>query len=81
MELVKKLSAFPELIEKCAKELKPNLLANYLYELTSLFNEYYQNIRIIGSDNEQEKLALVSAANIVIKNGLNLLGIKALEKM
>ena len=79
--LIKKLSEFPEIIEKSAKELKPNILANYSYELATLFNEYYQNVRIIGSENEQAKLALVNSVKIILENSLNLLGIKSLEKM
>jgi len=79
--LVKKLSQFPGLVDKCAKELKPHHLASYLFSLASDFNEYYQSVRIIESDNEEAKLALVSATATVLKNGMQLLGIDALERM
>ncbi|MBI5332585.1 MAG: arginine--tRNA ligase [Candidatus Aenigmarchaeota archaeon] len=79
--LIKKLAEFPEIIDKCVKELKPSLLANYLSELCLLFNEYYQNIRIIDSAKEAERLALAMAVKQTMENGLNLLGIKPVEKM
>ena len=56
-------------------------MANYVFELASMFNAYYHEEKIIGSDNEVEKLALVAAAKNVIGISLNLLGIKPLEKM
>jgi arginyl-tRNA synthetase len=79
--LVKRISEFSSMVEKCAKELKPHHLAVYLAGLAAGFNEYYQSIRVIGSENEQAKLALVSALAITMKNGMQLLGIEPLEKM
>ncbi|MBI4895447.1 MAG: arginine--tRNA ligase [Candidatus Aenigmarchaeota archaeon] len=81
MNLTKKISEFPETVEKSAKDLKPNLIANYTYDLATLFNEYYQTSRIIGNENEQAKLTLVLGVKQVLENSLNLLGIKPLEKM
>ena len=46
-----------------------------------MFNEYYQNIRVIDSDNEQARLILVQSVKQVLENSLNLLGIKPLDKM
>ena len=79
--IVKKLSMFPEIIEKCASELKPNYLANYLSELALLFNEFYHNQQVIGSEDEEALLAMVLAVKTVMGNGLQLLGITPLEKM
>lgn len=81
INIIKKLSAFPEIIEKCANELKPNYLANYLSELAIMFNEYYHSQKVIGSENEEARLAMVAAVRTVLRNGLQLLGIKPLEKM
>ncbi|MBI4018362.1 MAG: arginine--tRNA ligase [Candidatus Aenigmarchaeota archaeon] len=80
-DLAKKLAAFPETIDKAAKDLKPNYVANYLYELATLFNKYYHETRVVGNKEEEARLALVAAVARILKNGLELLGIKALEKM
>ncbi|MFC2142933.1 arginine--tRNA ligase [Candidatus Aenigmatarchaeota archaeon] len=79
--IIKKLSMFPLILKDAAKQLKPNYVANYLHELALLFNEYYHDEKIIGSDNEESKLAFVKATAIVLKNGLKMLGINTIEKM
>jgi len=79
--LIKKLSVFPEIIEKCARELKPNYLTNYLFELATIFNEYYHNERVIGSEKEEARLALVKAVKTILKKGLELLNIEAPDEM
>ncbi len=80
-EIIKKISLFPEIIDKCARELKPHHLANYLSELAAVFNEFYHSQKVIDSEKEPELLALIQSVAVVMKNGLRLLGIKTLEKM
>lgn len=80
-DIAKKLAAFPDTIDKSAKDLKPNYLANYIYELATLFNKFYHETRVLGTKEEQARLALVDATAQVLRNGLSILGIKALEKM
>ncbi len=79
--LIKSLSQFPYVAKKCAVELKPNYLASYLFDLATMFNSFYHSEKVIGSEKEARLLSLVEAVSIVIKNGLNLLGINELEKM
>lgn len=79
--IVKKLSQFPSVVEKSAEEFKPNLLANYLFELATLFNDFYHSVKVVGSEQEAERLALVSSAMQVLENGLKLLGIDVLKEM
>ncbi|MBI2972031.1 MAG: arginine--tRNA ligase [Candidatus Aenigmarchaeota archaeon] len=79
--VVKKLGQFPEVIGKCSAELKPHFLANYLFELATMFNEFYHTTQVIGSEREQELLALTKAFTDVLGTGLRLLGIAPLEKM
>jgi len=81
IKLIRKLAQFPDFVEKCASNLKPHYLANYLAELAAAFNEFYQSIRIIGSEKEEERIALVFATKNVLASGLKLLGIEPLEKM
>ncbi|MBS3051331.1 MAG: arginine--tRNA ligase [Candidatus Aenigmarchaeota archaeon] len=79
--IAKKLSQFPLIVEKSAEEFKPNLLANYLFELATLFNDFYHSVRVVGEKNEAERLALVSCVMQVLENGLDLLGIETLKEM
>jgi len=82
-ELVKLLIRFPEIIERAGKEYSPHYLATYLTELASSFSAFYaQEIVVDKSDtNSPTKVALTKAFSIVIRNGLNLLGIKVPERM
>jgi len=83
MELVKLLSNFPDMVMKATNELKPHLIASYLYSLAQKFNEYYHAHNILKADEKikDARLLLISAVRQVIKNGLNLLGIDVLERM
>ncbi len=81
IELVKKLSYFPEVASNSAKNLNPSLVANYSYQLAQLFNEFYHDSKVIGSDEESFRLALVQAFRQTLRNALDLLGIETLEEM
>ena len=82
-ELIKLISNFPEIVGKSTNELKPHLVATYLYSLAQKFNEYYHVHQILKADKNTKdaRILLISAIRQVIKNGLNLLGIDVLEKM
>ena len=83
IELIKLLSNFPSIINKASRDLKPNYIANYAYELAQSFNEFYHNCPVLKEAKElrNTRLALVLAFTYVIKTSLNLLGIEAPEKM
>lgn len=81
LSVLRTLIRFPEVIEKAAESYSPNLLCNYLYDLASKYNAFYNQHKIIGSDNENLRLHLTKASGQVLKNGLKLLGIEAPEKM
>ncbi|MBI2653184.1 arginine--tRNA ligase [Candidatus Woesearchaeota archaeon] len=83
MELVKLLSNFPDTISKSANQLKPHLIANYLYSLAQKFNEYYHIHQILKAEpkTRDARLLLISAIKQTTKNGLNLLGIDVLGRM
>lgn len=76
---------FPETIIESGKQLAPNLLCNYLYELSGRFNVFYNKRPILRSKKGpaviQFRLFLTAATAQVLTNGLGLLGIKPLEKM
>ncbi len=79
--LLRRLSQFSEIIATAAKNYSPNVLCEYLYSLASNFNTFYARHKIIGNENEMFQVHLTKATGQVIKNGLNLLGIEAPERM
>ena len=82
-QLAKLLEAFPEIIQSSAEQYEPQILSSYLLKLAGIFNTYYQKVRIITEDEEstQAKMFLVKCTQVVIKEGLRLLGMKAPERM
>jgi arginyl-tRNA synthetase len=84
ISLLRKLSKFPEVVSKAAEDFLPNMLCNYLFELSQTFNAFYQEVPVLQEPDEQVKnfrLNLITATAQVIKNGLYLLGIEAPEEM
>ena len=81
LELVKKLSQFPEIVENAYESLNPALIANFSYQLSQIFNEFYHSCKVLGSPQETFRLALVQSFRQVLKNSLALLGIETLEEM
>lgn len=82
-ELILKILDFPDEIQISAATKQPSRIAHYLKELAGSFHQFYTVCRVI-TDNEnltKARLGLVKATQITIKNGLNLLGISAPEKM
>jgi len=77
------INQFPEIVQQAAIQLSPNLIANYLYELAQKYNYFYQKNKILESEEKtkQFRLMLTQATGKVIKEGLNLLGIKTVERM
>lgn len=83
-ELIKELVDFPRVLEDSARDFRPHYVVNYLYNLANTFNGFYEKCRVIQAETKELKkarLALAAATKVVLKNGLNLLGIDALEKM
>lgn len=83
LDLLKRLAAYPEVIEASALALEPHRIPFYLMELSSLFHSYYNKYRVISPEVELTKarLLLVRAIKDVIESALNILGISAPEKM
>jgi len=82
--LIKKIGDFPNLIQKIVREMKPYYLANYLYELSTIFNNFYEKIPVLkekDKDIRNFRLTLVEATEKTLNIGLNLLGIEVPEFM
>ena len=83
-ELIQKISEFGAAVEQAGKDYSPSGIANYCYELTKEFNQFYHDYSILGADSANEKaVRLVLAKNVAktIKNGMALLGIEVPERM
>ena len=83
-ELIQKISEFGAAVEQAGKDYSPSGIANYCYELTKEFNQFYHDYSILGADSADEKaVRLVLAQNVAktIKNGMALLGIEVPERM
>ncbi len=83
-ELIQKISEFGAAVEQAGKDYSPSGIANYCYELTKEFNQFYHDYSILGADTAEEKVVrLVLAQNVAktLKNGMALLGIEVPERM
>jgi arginyl-tRNA synthetase len=82
-QLEKMMHYFPEIVEKAGKEYQPHFIAIYLTELAREFNNYYAHNKIVDRADEFSpyKVAITQAFSVIMKNGLWLLGIDALNKM
>ena len=83
-DLIQKLSDFGAAVEQAGKDYSPSGIANYCYELTKQFNQFYHDYSILNADSHEQKLfRLLLAKNVAktIKNGMALLGIEVPERM
>ena len=83
IELLNILRDFPAVVETTAASLSPHSICQYLLSLGAAFNTFYHQHQVIKADSKTSnaRLALVEATSIVLKNGLRLLNIDALERM
>ena len=84
IELIQKLNDFGTAVAQAGIDYSPSGIANYCYELTKEFNQFYHDYSILSADTEAEKITrLVLARNVakVIRNGMALLGIEVPERM
>jgi arginyl-tRNA synthetase len=83
LKLLKSIAAFPGLIESAALELAPHRVIFFLMELAGLFHSFYNKHKVLTEDAglTQARLYLVDALRIVFRNGLQIIGLSAPEKM
>ena len=84
VQLIQKLNSFETVIEQAGKDYSPSGIANYCYELTKDFNQFYHDYSILNAESTEAKtLRLALAKNVAktIKNGMQLLGIEVPERM
>jgi len=83
IDLIKLLLQFPEQVESCALAYEPHRLAEYLQGAATAFHRFYHECRVVTDDLPltRSRLALCRAAQIVLRNGCDVLGISAPEQM
>jgi arginyl-tRNA synthetase len=81
--LMQRLSEYPEVVANAATDLAPHAVANYLKELASDLHSYYNEYKFLIDDEPVKlaRLSLIRATRQVLKNGLDLLGVEAKQKM
>ncbi|WP_298501905.1 arginine--tRNA ligase [uncultured Maribacter sp.] len=83
-ELLKQVQIFPDTIQLAAENYSPAVIANYTYDLVKEFNSFYQNVSILGEQDEQKKIfrvQLSSKVSKVIQDAFSLLGVEVPERM
>ena len=84
IELVKHINEFRNVIIDSATSRAPHKIANYIQKLAQLFHSFYGECKVLDVENKElsaQRLALVEATRITLKNALNLIGVSAPEKM
>ena len=84
IELIQKMSEFGAAVEQAGKDYSPSGIANYCYELTKEFNQFYHDYSILNAESEESRqVRLLIARNVakIIRNGMSLLGIEVPERM
>lgn len=83
-EILTKLNQYEKIVQIAATDFAPSILCTYLFNLASKFNSFYNRYSILKNDNESVtdfRLVLTKVVGQVLRNGLNILGIQAPEKM
>lgn len=80
-ELLLQILQFDEALERTLADFAPNRLADYLYNLAQSFNAFFRDCRVEGSDHESSRLSLVKMASCWLGKGLELLGLRLVDRM
>lgn len=83
-QLIKYLGKFPAIVAKAADDLRPDYIVDYANGLAKQFNLFYDNYPVLSAENEELKkarLVLVASTAIVMRNALNIIGIKPIARM
>lgn len=79
--LARKLGQYQDILNQAIENYETHVICTYLYELSQVFNRFYENNRVVGDEREALRAYLVEKYADILKNGLEILGIKAPNKM
>lgn len=82
INLIRVISQYPDVVQNALKTLEPTTILNYLFKMTHVLSSSYDHLRIIGSEKDlmNARMALYAAAQIVLNNGMRLLGLSPVER-
>jgi arginyl-tRNA synthetase len=80
-ELISVLNEFPAIVQNSFLRKEPSIISKYVLKLSHKFNHYYGSVKILNCDETVQRLALCACIQIVLKEGLRLLGIQTPEQM
>ena len=80
-ELLRAISKYRYILLSSSMSYTPNILCSYLFNLGQTFSSFYQNVKVLGSDNEDFLINVIISTAEVMKEGLNALGIESVDKM
>ena len=80
-DLLMQIGRYRQIVLNSSQNYSPSTLCQYLFDLGQSFNVFYQNVNVLNSENRKELIPVLEATMQVMKNGLDLLGIKVVEKM
>jgi len=80
-ELLRAISKYKYILLSSSMSYTPNILCLYLFNLGQTFSSFYQNVKVLGSDNEDFLINVIISTAEVMKEGLNALGIESVDKM
>jgi arginyl-tRNA synthetase len=83
IELIKHILNYPDIVLRSAENFDQLILISYLHELAELFHKFYHEHRVLGQEDNltSARLSLCKATQIVLQNGLSILGVTAPERM
>ena len=84
VKLLQNLIEYPQEVKSAVKDLNPSRIAGHIFNTAKAFNQFYNKHPVLKAEKEQfvdARLALIKATAVVLKNGLNLLGVEVLENM
>ena len=80
-KLIRKLEQYKHVLAEAVSDLTPHKLAGYLFETAQEFSRFYENVKVVGSEFETERVEIVQVYLNVMEHGLGLLGIEVPEEM
>ena len=81
IDLVRILAKWPQVVESSAIKLAIHNIPTYIHQLSSQFNNFYRDCKVIGDSNEPLRINLVSSAKKILFDALDIIGIQAPERM
>jgi arginyl-tRNA synthetase len=80
-DLIMTLNDFPSVVQKAFERREPSIVSKYVLQLSHKFNHYYGNVKILNSNETDQRMAVCACIQIVLKEGLRLLGLQTPERM